>query len=69
MNNFHDLLVHNRVMTEVHHTKTCRETNSEIALCIVINLEKKRLLFFFLEIKKREHKSHLPFSFDFSVIS
>lgn len=56
-------------MTEVHHTKTCRETNSEIALCIVINLEKKRLLFFFLEIKKREHKSHLPFSFDFSVIS
>lgn len=67
MNNFHDLLVHNRVMIEVHHAKTCRETNSGIALCIVINEEK--IVLFFLAIKKREHKSHLLFSFGFSVIS
>lgn len=55
------------VMTKVDYAKKHRETNNGIVLCTVVNPEKKRLGFIFLEIKQ-EYKSHPPFSFGFSIL-
>lgn len=68
MSNFHDLLGCTMIMMKVHYKKTYTETNSGTSFYTVINLEKKRLVIFFLEIKW-EHKCHPLFSFGFSALS